>query len=323
MAFKDIKGQDRPIDILKEQFKNGRIAGGYLFTGQEAIGKRMVATVLAKAVNCRDQGAGFDSCDKCPECIKIAGNQHPDVHILDTADSGSIKIEAVRQLRKDVCLKPYAGRMKFFIINNAHNMTDDASNALLKILEEPAGETAIILISAKPLLLLPTIISRCKRLKFSSLPREELACILQKDYLLDSQYAHFLAYYAEGRIGYALSLKDSEILKEKNRIIDRFVFSSDTSFENITLRERGDISSSLNILAGWFRDLYLLKVGVPHHQLINYDRKEELLRMMGRYTLMDLEGAISSVSDALFYLEHNVNIKLLLSNLKACIKVGG
>lgn len=314
MSFQDIKGQDKPIQILKEYIKHSRLTGSYLFVGEDGIGKKLVAKTLAKALNCENET--LDPCDRCAPCLKIERGQHPDVHCLDTEASDSIKIEYIRQLQKDINLKPYTGKKKVFIIDDAHNLTAEASNALLKMLEEPPEDSLIILISAKPALLFKTIISRCKMLRFYPLQRTKLEEILRRDFHLDNNPAHYLAYFCEGRLGRALKLKDTDILKEKNRIIDGFALARRSGLENLPIENRNNVRSYLNILAAWFRDIYFIKIGMPYGELINLDRKDELLKVMSRYALFDLEEILNSLSNSLLYLEQNINTKLLLSNLR-------
>lgn len=313
MSFSDIKGQDKPIQILKEYIKNNCLNGSFLFIGPEGIGKKLVTRTLAKALNCL--GNNPDSCDACASCLKIEKNIHPDVHLIDVESSDAIKIEQIRQLQIDINLRPYEGKTKVFIVNDAHNLTAEAQNAILKILEEPPQDSLIILLSAKPQLLFKTIISRCKILKFYPLKRAALEENLKTDYHLDSDQAHFLAYFSEGRIGEALKLKERDFLKEKNRVIDEFVLKN-SHLDNLLAENKEDMRQNLNILAGWFRDIYLSKVGLRHQELINLDRKEQILRIKGQYLLFDLDEILSSISSTFLYLEQNVNVRLLVSNLR-------
>jgi len=319
MSFKDIRGQDKSIQMLEGYIEQSRLEGGYLFVGPEGVGKKLVAKTVAKTVNCLE--GGFDSCDRCASCRKIENNRHPDVHTIDSGDS-EIKIEYIRRLQREINFKPYEGKVKVFIIDNAHKLTAEASNALLKILEEPPKNSLIILITDKPVLLFKTIISRCKILHFFPLRRIELKELLRKDYGLDDSMAHFLAYFSEGRIGRALGLKDTDILRDKNRIIDKFVFSKSLALESLAIQNKEDVRSFLNILATWFRDIYLIKIGAPHSEIINFDRKEELLRTMNRFSFSGLNEILNSISDSILYLEQNINIKLLLYNLGAQIWKG-
>ncbi|MDD2689436.1 MAG: DNA polymerase III subunit delta' [Candidatus Omnitrophica bacterium] len=318
MSFSAIKGQIGPINILKKYIEQSCLAGGYLFTGPQGIGKKLVAKTLAKTVNCLE--AGLDSCDACISCKKIDNNQHPDVHIIEAEEACEIKIEYIRQLQKEINLKPYEAKVKVFIIDDAHNLTAEASNALLKILEEPPKNSLIILISDKQALLFKTIISRCKILKFAALKRAELEIILKEDYSVEKNLAHFLAYFSEGSFGTALKFKDRDIMREKNKIIDSFVLSRKGGFENLSIQNREEVSGYFNILATWFRDIYLIKVGLPHSEIINFDRRDELLRSMSEFSFSDLNEILSSISESILSLGQNMNVKLVLHNFSSIIQ---
>jgi DNA polymerase-3 subunit delta' len=314
MSFQNIKGQSKAIEIIQQSIRRNRLAGGYIFVGPQAVGKKLFAQILAKAVNCFNLTE--DSCDSCPSCKKIDKNEHPDLHLFAEPERSAIKIEQIRNLQKDISLRPYEGKRKVFIIDNAEDLTAEAANALLKILEEPPANSLIILITAKPNLLFKTIISRCKVIKFSSLKRSQLQEILVTDYSLDNRLAHFLAYFSEGSIGKALALKETDILHSKNRIIDEFVVERKVAVDYSSLENKEYLRQSLNILASWFRDIYLVKTGMPHTELINLDRKGDLLRTMSNFSFLDLDGILNFISDALLYLEQNINVKLLVANLR-------
>lgn len=314
MSFADIKGQVSPIGIIKEYIKQPSASRSYLFSGPDGTGKRLLAKTLSKALNCQAQT--IDSCDRCPSCLKIEQNQHPDVHLIDDRDSNSIKIEDIRTLQKNINLRPYEGRKKVFIIDNAHNLTSEAANALLKILEEPPKDSLLILVSSKITLLFKTIVSRCQILKFYPMERIVLEALLKNDYGLDDSLAHFLSFFSEGRLGFALKLKDTDIFKEKNRIIDEFCIKKKSGLNNFAVIDKQEFRDILNILAAWFRDIYLLKSGLPCRQLINLDRKQDLVRAVELYSFLRLDEALNCLSDSLLRLRQNINVKLLLSNLK-------
>lgn len=323
MSFQEIRGLDRSVKILQKYIKESHLPNAYLFIGPDGIGKKIVAKTFSKALNCENEL--LDSCDTCASCLKIENGQHPDVHMLDVSlndfgGSEAIKINYIRQLQKDIALRPYEGKTKVFILDNAHNLTAPASNAILKILEEPPGNSLIILITSKPALLLKTIISRCQVLKFSPLKRIELKGLLKADYSLNENLAHFLAYFCEGRIGCALRLKDADILEKKNMVIDEFISPGRARLENFSVTGRDEFRGYLNILASWFRDIYLIKIGSPHSGLINLDRKNELLRSMGHYSFLDLDEILHTISESLLYIGQNVNIRLLLGNLKVALQ---
>lgn len=315
MSFKDIKGQDSAIEMLKREITQGRLSKAYLFVGPQEIGKKKTALTLAKGLNC--EAENFDPCDKCPSCIKIEKNQHPDIHLIE--DAQNIKIEEVRQLKKDISLRPYEAKCKVFIIDNADNLTPEAANAMLKVLEEPPKDSLIILITAKPQVLYKTIISRCQAVKFYPLGRSALKEILKEEYQLDEALAHFLAYFCEGRFGRALRLKETDIFRDKNRAIDAFFTNDNFELNSLSGQERLEIAARLNILATYFRDIYLLKTGLPHAELVNVDRRPEILNSLQEYSFTELDEIFNSISDSLLYLRQNINTRLLLSSLKAQI----
>jgi DNA polymerase-3 subunit delta' len=314
MSFREIKGNSYPIEFLRYTFLNQKIASVYLFYGQEGIGKKLIAHNLAKAINCfkRDN---FDSCDECSSCKKIDRGNHSDIFYILPNSLGSIGIDEIRLLKERVYLKTYEAKKKIFIIDDAEKLTLQAANACLKVLEEPVVDSLIILITSKPKLILPTILSRCYKIGFSPLDKKELKRILMADFKLEQTLAHYLAYFCEGRIGKAIRLsRQPDILSYKNRIIEEFVFPSSVYDNKEIKRER--LKETLEILLSWFRDLYMIKSGVLVEELINIDLREQIVRYVQRYSLDELEEMINFICEAILFLDKNINPKLLWSNLK-------
>ncbi len=304
MSFSSLKGQDAAIEILRRFMREGRLQGGYLLSGPEGVGKRQAALIIAKALNCLE--LDDDSCGRCSSCLKIDKGEHPDVHSLAGGED-EITIEMIRMLQKEMSLRPYEGKKKVFIIDNAHAMTEQAANALLKVLEEPPANSVMVLISDKPELLLKTVISRCRTVKFASLPRGDLEELLKRDYSLDEASAHFLAYFSEGRIGRALRLKDSGIMEEKNRVIDGCL-----TMKELDCSQREAVRGYLTILASWLRDVYILKAGIDRADVIHYDRADEVHALAAAASLEGLYGLFGSLTEGVRNLEQNVNTKLLM-----------
>ncbi len=315
MPFSDIRGQDNAIGLLKGYIDLERLGSAYIFSGPSSVGKKLSAKIFAQALNCND-GTG-DACGRCPSCVKIENNQHPDVHII-SGEGGLIRIEEVRRLQKDISLKNYEGRFKVFIIDDAHNLTPEAANCLLKVLEEPPGESLIILITDKVNLIFKTVISRCRMVKFRSIKRSEMEKYLRENYFLEPDQAHFIAYFSEGRFGRAGELKDADILRQKNSIIDKFMFSAE-SRSDINISEKKDFIFTLNVLFSWFRDIYLFKAGAGDSELINYDRRGEVMKLADQFSFGGIERIFNVFSNTAYYLERNINNKLLLHNLRAQI----
>ncbi len=219
MSFKEILGQGIPIAILKNSLKAERVAHAYLFLGEEGVGKRLAALNLAKALNCEKNSV--DACDCCPSCRKIERFFHPDVKWFEPDGlSQTIKLEHILELQREIYLKPFEGRKKVFILLEAERMNREAANAFLKTLEEPPGESILILISASSDKLLPTIKSRCQPVRFSLIPPEMVERFLRENLDCKADEARSLSLVSGGRLGEAVRLKKEGILEEKEKILD-------------------------------------------------------------------------------------------------------
>ena len=222
MSWEEIKGQDRAISFLKNVLIEGKLSGAYLFVGPEGVGKRLTAKNFAKMLNCEQGGNSFDCCDECPSCLKIDNFNHPDVNWIETLkDARKISIEQVRNIKKEIALRPYEGKTKIYVTLKAELLSEEASNCLLKTLEEPPAHATLILTTSDIKRLLPTIISRCRIVKFSCLSPEKVGEILKRRLNISPVTATFLANFCEGRLGKAIELKDRDILNEKNDVINQ------------------------------------------------------------------------------------------------------
>jgi DNA polymerase-3 subunit delta' len=314
MRFSDCLGQERPLSIIRSHLENHHFSGAYIFSGAEGIGKRMAAKIIAQQINCTGQGQR--PCESCSSCLKAQKQEHPDIHIIESGQS-QIKIEDIREILRQANFRPYEGVAKVFIIDNAHKLNTEAANSLLKVLEEPPKDVLIILITHKPQNIIKTVLSRCKVIKFAPLVRAQLENVLIENYALDKTTAHFLAYYAEGRLGLALRLKDTPLLQEKNKIFDTFILSSKPWDRNIMGQSKEQLQVCLNILASWFRDIYLLKCGASAKEAIHLDRHSDLLKLLPRFSFKQLDDIMLTLSESSLYLDKNINSKLLLHNLGA------
>ena len=235
MPFNSIIGHDRQIDILKRALANDALAHAYLFSGEQGIGKRLTAYALAAALNCEAPGAG-GGCGACPACRRVAGGLHPDVRVVmpESRDdqllatlsskeaekaSDEIKIDQIRRAQDSISLKPSEGRKKVLIVDGAETMNEASQNAFLKTLEEPPGDSLIILITSMPQSLLPTIRSRCQALMFQPLPRHILAGVIREKRGLSEDDAWFAAALSRGSIGSALAMDVQEEKAEREKFL--------------------------------------------------------------------------------------------------------
>ena len=319
MSFQDIKGHDNIVRLFKKELGSGKTASSYLFFGPESAGKTQFAKTLAKALNCLN--LKDDSCDKCLFCNKIDNNHHPDVSWVETEEGkDAISIEQIRELQRQINLKPYEGRTKVFIIKESHRMTMDGANCLLKTLEEPPENSVIILITSRVDEVLATVRSRCKKVKFDALELK-LRIELLKKQGFNNDETLFLSRLANSGISISADSegkKEFGIFEYRNRIVDEFnsqkTLLDEGSFIFGESKER--MKFAISILESWFRDIMILKAGGPQSILINADRKEELKALKEKFSLAELEDILKGIEDARFYIDRNVGPKVALNNLK-------
>src|SRR5574341_1357417 len=170
--FEDIVGQSHITRVLRNAVSAGRIAHAYLFTGVRGVGKTTAARILAKALNC-EKGPTPEPCDQCNPCSEIANGSAIDVYEIDGASNRGI--DEVRQIIENVKYQPAKSRFKIYIIDEVHQVTKDAFNALLKTLEEPPSFVKFILATTEPHRLPETILSRCQRYDFRRISVREIA----------------------------------------------------------------------------------------------------------------------------------------------------
>lgn len=173
MAFKHLGGQRLGVDLLQRSLQRGRLAQAYLFAGDRLEFLEMLARTLSKTLNCVKPvlrgTAAIDCCDACVACRKIEHGNHPDVHwVRPESKSRVITIDEMRELMREIQLKPNEAAHKIAIIVAADRLRVEAANAFLKCLEEPPVGSTLILLTAVPQRILPTILSRCLRLNFAS-----------------------------------------------------------------------------------------------------------------------------------------------------------
>ena len=203
MPSKDIRGHDKQIEILKNATRENTLAHAYLFTGITGIGKMTSARALAKILHCTNIPDDF--CDRCIPCKQITSDTHPDTLVIKP-EGDTIKISQIRQMQEQIAFTVYEGTNKIVIIDKADRMTIQSSNCLLKTLEEPPPHTMLVLLTAIPYRVPPTIRSRCQRLIFQPLDESLIVELLQEK--LGGQIPadiQLIASLSEGSFGKALN----------------------------------------------------------------------------------------------------------------------
>lgn len=345
MEFKDIIGQKRVKEILSAAVQRDRLPHALLFHGPEGVGKDAMALELAKYMNCPNP-----PCHSCPSCLKISKGQHPDVRMIFPVPSSlkpeeigaliqekaqkpflnitfnkpcSISIKTIRELQRAMSYKPFEGKYKITIISEADKMTIDAANAFLKTLEEPPPETVLVLTTARLHTLLPTIISRCQKLRFDPLNDEEIEHVLVDHLNADPLKARLASRLATGNYRKAREFIEDDVEKVREEALNMLIVSLSGTMAQIvetmeSLLNRmyvEDMKNILNISLLWMRDLLLLIEGKDEVEIANIDRLDEMKAWIQQYPSYEVRRWIESINETLDMIDRNVNQQLAFTGL--------
>lgn len=204
MPFRDITGHQALLALLARAASRDTLPQSLIFSGPDGVGKKLTAIALAQALNCMQTQAaadgGVDACGVCSICRRVALGTHPDVRVIPSA----IKVDDIRDVIDSSGYRPFEGKRRVFILDEADGLSNEIQNALLKTLEEPPRSSSFILVTSRPDLLLPTVRSRCPILRFGRLPTAQVETWLQDHKGVDAATAHAAAFAAEGSLGRAL-----------------------------------------------------------------------------------------------------------------------
>ena len=172
-TFAEVIGQEHVVQTLTNAISSGMISHAYLFAGPRGTGKTSVARLLAKSLNCQNRKDGeFEPCNKCSSCLEIMQGNEMDLIEIDAASHRGI--DEIRELRDGIKFVPTKSKYKVFILDEAHQLSKDAANALLKTLEEPPSHAIFVLATTEIHKMIPTVISRCQRFDFRRLTLPEI-----------------------------------------------------------------------------------------------------------------------------------------------------
>jgi len=329
MPFRDTIGHRRIVGLLSRSIDAGTLPPSLLFAGPEGIGKRRTAVAAAQALNCtapvKGSGIGVDACGVCAACGRIARNVHPDVLLVQPGDSGSIKIEQVRELIERAAYRPFEGRRRVVIVDDADALVVAAQHALLKSLEEPPPSTVFFLVTARPDVLLPTVLSRCPRLRFRPLSAEDVARVLVSRGEAEAK-ARAVAATADGSVGRALNASADEVIEAREvaqQVLAQAAASADArrrieGAKDLLARtgaggasDREQLATHLRAMASLLRDVELLSTRADIRGLANADVQPALERLAAAYGGERGVRAFEAVDRALVALDRNAGVKVV------------
>ena len=314
MRFDSIIGQERPIRFLTQMLKKKNIPHAMLFTGVDGIGKRTTAMALGMALNCTNP-VGVSACGGCPSCQKVISGAHPDM-ITIRPEGVFIKIDQVRALSRQLRFAPLEGNWRVVIINDAQAMNLEASNAILKVLEEPPKGTFIILTASQTTDLLPTIVSRCQQVAFRPIPYEKVAEVLVELQGLDRQTATTLAVSTKGSLGKALSVDGEKWTVWRARFVEQISSFSIRSIQPVfgfvaaIASDKDRLVDALDMIMTWFRDVLMCKVSPE--RIINKDFMTKIQNASQGRSVNELLEKVEAVYAAQTAISKNSNPRLAL-----------
>jgi DNA polymerase-3 subunit delta' len=334
MPFRDVIGHRKLVTLLSRSIARDALPPSLIFAGPIGVGKRLVADAVAQAVNClaprlpssstTPDALEHDACGECTACLRIARGVHPDVVIVAPGDSGSIKIEPIRDLVDRVGYRPFEGRRRVVIIDEADALVTAAQNALLKTLEEPPSASMFLLVTAHPDTLLATVRSRCPRLRFQPLGPGEVAAALEKQGMSEHE-ARTIAATSDGSIGHALDASGQDLANVREvaaRVLAQVAQGDDPgrridSAKDLLAKtgaggasDREMLATHLRVMSSLLRDVELMAMGADRASLANGDITPALDRLAAFRGDRGIR-AFGAVDRALAALERNASVKIV------------
>jgi len=333
MTFSDILAQDHITDHFRKTIASNHLSHAYIFTGQDGVGKTLLAKEFSKAIFCSEKED--DSCNLCHNCVRIENNHHPDIHWIEIEEKAKfLKIDNIRDLQHSVKLSSVESNYKIFIIKEADRMNEEASNCLLKTLEEPPASTIIILIANSLTPVKETIKSRCQIIRFHPIPAHIIEDQLVKRFNADTGKVGWISRFCSGSLGSAFELLEDNFYEKNTDIVDRISVSG---IDNLLLAEefidtylsssdtleekRQSLRRILNCILQFYRDLLVVKVrniygaGKKAPPLFNTDREDTLQRCADYLTQKHITDIINDILESIKFIDYNLNINLLVENI--------
>jgi DNA polymerase-3 subunit delta' len=334
VPFRQIVGHRRVVSLFSRAIARETLPPSLLLAGPAGVGKRRTALALAETLNCLQPVTTTDlerdACGECASCKRIARGVHPDVIVVEPGDTGSIKIEQIRDVVDRAGYRPFEGRRRVVIIDEADAMAAPAQHALLKTLEEPPSASVFVLVSSMPDSLLATVRSRCPRLRFGVLSAPDVADALIRDHGYAEADARAAAAEADGSIGRALAAESADLAEARDsarQLLEQTARVSDPSrrielVKSLTAAGRGGqasragaerdrMAACLRAMASMLRDLGILSTRADARSIANADLVPQLEALTGAYDSERSMRAYTAVDRALGALERNASPKVV------------
>ena len=325
-GFREILGNDMVKEHFMKAIENHKISHAYILTGEAGMGRKSIARAFAMTLLC--ERGGSEPCMSCHSCKQILAGSHPDLIYLSHEKPASIGVDDIReQVNDTIMIRPYSSYYKVYIIDEAEKMTVQAQNALLKTIEEPPSYAVMILITTNEEAFLPTILSRCVKLKLKPLRDTTVKAFLTEHLGIPEKDADIYAACARGNLGRAIHIASSEEFKElyqKTMNLLHYVETVDISMLLECIREikdqKFDLEEMLDLMQLWYRDVLMYKVTKDMNLLIFRDEYKLINETGQKVDYTGLEKILAAIDTARTRLNANVNMELTMELLFLTMK---
>ena len=327
MNFAEIIGQEDAKNLLKNAIKTGTISHAYIFSGEEGSGKMMLAEAFATMLLCEEPGD--DACGQCHSCKQSISHNNPDIiYVKRDEDKKAIGVDVVReQINNDIVLKPYSGKYKVYIVDEAEKMNPQAQNALLKTIEEPPAYAILLLLTSNHNSLLQTILSRCITVQMKTIPTEQIVKLLMQKYQIVDYQAQVAASFAQGNIGKAIDLAGSEAFNQlkydmlnvvrKAENMDEYELSEQVK---LLASYKSNTDQMLDLMTLWYRDVLLYKATQAESRLLFQENIYDIKEQAEQSTYEGIDKIFETIEETRRRLQANVNYELSIELLLQALK---
>ena len=317
-------GHEWAVRLLKQHIADKRMRHAYLFVGPESIGKRTLARRFAQALSCERADPLSEWCGECRACRLISDGTFPDLDIL--APDPTIQVDDVRGLQRRLALSPYEGPWRIALLENFHNASISAANAMLKTLEEPPDRVVLLLTAVAQEQLLPTVVSRCEVIRLRAVASSTILGALE-DRDVEAERSQMLATLSEGRPGRAIRwASDPDLLERRLEALDqlreamksdiggRFALAERIVGSGKLVAQRRRVRSALEAWLSIWRDL--LYRGYRADILSrNFDQLPSFESLAQPVAPADRYRVVKAISSTLAAVDSNANLRLAMDSL--------
>lgn len=320
-----IIGHESIIEHLKNAIQTKKVSHAYLLQGEEGMGKKLIATVFAKTLQCEE--GGIEPCNQCKSCMQVDSNNHPDI-IWVNHEKASIGVDDIRsQVNHNIQVKPYNSPYKIYIIDDAEKLTEQAQNALLKTIEEPPEYAIVLLLADNINAILQTILSRCVKLSLKSVDKTAIKEFLMVQYQIPDYAAGVAADFSGGNVGKAIKYASSEeFTRMKDNVLHLLKYIDDMELYEVIAglktftADKGSIDDYIDLMMLWYRDILMFKATADPNLMLYKDELTFIRKQANKISYEGLENIISAMDKAKLRLKANVNFDIALELMLLTIK---